>query len=126
MGARPLGELSWGAQSRSHGPPEELWALADVVLSLHLLSPPWQGWEVAGPRDGPLPFAVLPTVLLAEGSQRQVRAGQRRPRRPEMREGRSSWAGRSRKVPSSSGLLGTRTRQTFKVTRFYPARLGSS
>lgn len=135
MGARPkqregaeVGELSWGAQSRSHGPPEELRALADVVLSLHLLSPPWQGWEAAGPRDGSLPFAVLPTVLLAEGSQWQVqvRAGQRRQSRPEMREGRSSWAGCSRKVPSSSGLLGTRTRQTLKVMRFYTALLGSS
>lgn len=71
MGARPFGELSWGAQSRSHGPPEEPWALADVVVSLYLLSPPWQGWEAACPRDRSLPFAIL-----AERSQQQVRAGQ--------------------------------------------------
>lgn len=58
MGARPkqregakVGMLSWGAQSRSHGPLEELRALADTALSLHLLSPSWQGWEAAGPRD---------------------------------------------------------------------------
>lgn len=43
-----------------------------------------------------------------------------------MRGGRGSWAGRSWKVPSSSGLLGAWTRQTLKVTRFYTARLGSS
>ena len=62
MGARPkqregakVGMLSWGAQSRSHGPLEELRALADMALSLHLLSPSWQGWEAASPRDFPRP-----------------------------------------------------------------------
>lgn len=101
MGARPFTELSWGAQSRSHGPPEELWALADVVLSLHLLSPPWQGWEAASPRDGSLPFAILPTVLLAIGSQRQVRAGQQRAEAPRDEGGMRllDWA------PPESALL---------------------
>ena len=42
--------------------------------------------------QGQGPFPMLPTVLLAEGPQGEVQAGQQRPRRPEMREALASQA----------------------------------
>lgn len=70
--------LSWGAQSRSHGPLGELRVLADVVLSLHLLSPPWQRWEVARDRDrAPSPSCPLSSWLKGrKGKSRQGSEGQ--------------------------------------------------
>lgn len=64
----------------------------------------------SGQGQGQGPFPVLPTVFLAEGPQGQVQAGQRRPRRPEMREALESQAPAQVVRDAASGPGAPRTR----------------
>ena len=64
----------------------------------------------SGQGQGQGPFPVLPTVFLAEGPQGQVQAGQRRPRRPEMREALESQVPAQVGRDAASGPGAPRTR----------------